>query len=134
VTVSAVIVVSDPAGPQAAEAKRRVQAYFSLKNYGSDIRIVSDARQAVMTALGEYILVTEGLLRTPIKEVDKLIAAHEKGADIAVGTRKGWFGMSLRCAFKSYKKEAAKAVFSDPPSSGLRTALVSVMWSERGAS
>ena len=44
-------------------------------------------RLGVLAASGEYILVTDADLSAPIKEVDKLIRALEKGFDIAIGSR-----------------------------------------------
>ena len=43
------------------------------------------ARQGMLAAGGRYVLLTDADLSAPIKEVDRLTAALEKGADIAIG-------------------------------------------------
>jgi dolichyl-phosphate beta-glucosyltransferase len=44
-------------------------------------------RDGMTQARGRYLLLTDADMSSPIKEVDKLIQALEKGADIAVGSR-----------------------------------------------
>ena len=45
------------------------------------------SRTGMLEARGRYVLMTDADLSAPIKEVDKLIAAIEKGADVAIGSR-----------------------------------------------
>ena len=45
------------------------------------------AREGVLASRGEYVLLTDADLSSPIKEVDKLIRAMEYGGDVAIGSR-----------------------------------------------
>ena len=45
------------------------------------------SRAGILEARGRYVLMTDADLSAPIKEVDKLIVAIEKGADVAIGSR-----------------------------------------------
>ncbi len=47
----------------------------------------ASVRRGVLAAQGQWILVTDVDLSTPIKEVDRLLAILEKGWDIAIGSR-----------------------------------------------
>ena len=98
-------------------------------------------RQGVKQARGRYVLLTDADLSSPIKEVDKLIAALEKGAQVACGSRAlrakdcdvqqsfkrqvsgrifNFFVQSLvlpgvldsQCGFKCFTREAAQKLFS----------------------
>ena len=44
-------------------------------------------RHGMLEARGQYLLLTDADLSAPIKEVDKLIRALEKGAQVAIGSR-----------------------------------------------
>ena len=44
-------------------------------------------RQGMLEAKGRYILLTDADLSSPIKESDKLVAALERGSDVAIGSR-----------------------------------------------
>lgn len=44
-------------------------------------------RSGIKESHGRYILLTDADLSTPIKEVDKLLAALDAGADVAIGSR-----------------------------------------------
>ena len=97
--------------------------------------------QGVLAASGRYVLLTESGLPTPIKEVDKLIDALEKGADVAIGSRalhakdcdvrqsvfsrvsEGLQNLVVRatmlpkirdarCRFKCFRNDAAKNIFA----------------------
>ena len=99
------------------------------------------ARQGVLASKGEYVLLTDADLSSPIKEVERLIRALQEGSDVAVGSRaiheKGcevqqtlkrriagrvfnFFVQTLvmrgirdtQCGFKCFKKEAAHFLFS----------------------
>ncbi|MBV9073967.1 MAG: glycosyltransferase family 2 protein [Acidobacteria bacterium] len=98
-------------------------------------------RRGVEAALGEIILVTDADLSVPIKELDRLLAAIEDGADVAIGSRgidlggervaapwhrrlcSAGFKMVVRsilglrfedtqCGFKAFKRKAARMIFS----------------------
>lgn len=100
------------------------------------------ARQGVMAALGRYVLLTDADLSAPIKEIDKLLAALENGADLAIGSRAlrakdcdvrqslkrhisgrvfNAFVRALvlpgihdsQCGFKCFTNQAAKKLFSE---------------------
>ena len=99
-------------------------------------------RTGVLEARGDLILVSDADLSTPIEEVEKLRARIEEGADIVIGSRAlpgadlqvrqralrenmGKFfnrlvrGLVLKgvpdtqCGFKLFRREAARAVFSE---------------------
>lgn len=99
------------------------------------------ARQGILAANGEYILITDTDLSAPIKEVDKLIGALKEGRDVAIGSRavreqgcdvqqspRRWFAgrvfnwivrstmlpglWDTQCGFKCFRREAAKKLFS----------------------
>jgi dolichyl-phosphate beta-glucosyltransferase len=58
-------------------------------------------RQGVMAAHGEHIYIADADMSSPIKEVDKLVAALESGADVAIGSRaKRVPGCDVRQSFK----------------------------------
>jgi len=100
----------------------------------------SAVKRGVLASRGRAILVTDADLSAPIKEVDKLLGAIEKGSDVAIGSRavrskgcdvqqspKRWFTgrvfnllvtlLALRgyddtqCGFKCFKREAAMDLF-----------------------
>ncbi|MGH7197923.1 MAG: dolichyl-phosphate beta-glucosyltransferase [Candidatus Omnitrophota bacterium] len=104
-------------------------------------------RRGVLASRGRYILVTDADLSAPIKEVDKLLGALEKGCEVAVGSRavpgkncdvqqsprRRFAGrvfnllvrlLALRgygdtqCGFKCFKKEAAIELFQAQTLSG----------------
>lgn len=90
----------------------------------------------VLSALGEIILFSDFDQSTPIQEVAKFIAAHQSGADVAIGVRaqttddtwirkirsKAFLTLvqivalpgiqDSQCGFKSFTRPAAKKVFS----------------------
>lgn len=97
-------------------------------------------RRGMLAAEGDYVLFTDADLSTPIEEADRLVAAIEEGADIAIGSRgmansqvevhQPWwreqagkmFGRLTRlialpgihdsqCGFKVFRREAARSVF-----------------------
>ena len=55
----------------------------SPKNLGKGAAV----RRGVLAAHGDFILVTDVDLSSPIKESDKLLAALDDGYDIAIGSR-----------------------------------------------
>lgn len=97
------------------------------------------ARRGFLQARGAFLLFTDADLSTPIEEVEKLLAAIETGADIAIGSRalpdsciempQRWtrrlmgrcFNLLVRvlavpgildtqCGFKLFRREAALAI------------------------
>ncbi|MCL4195808.1 MAG: glycosyltransferase family 2 protein [Thermoguttaceae bacterium] len=97
-------------------------------------------QRGMLASSGEYALFTDADLSTPITEWDKLHAAHQAGADIAIGSRAlaesdiavhqpflremGGRGFNLfirlfvmggirdtQCGFKSFRREVIKPVF-----------------------
>jgi dolichyl-phosphate beta-glucosyltransferase len=98
-------------------------------------------KQGVLSSRGNYILFSDADLSTPIEETEKLLAALDKGADVAIGSR-GLPGsrveihqsraretmgrmfnlvvrrllslpfMDTQCGFKAFKRSAARDLFS----------------------
>jgi glycosyltransferase involved in cell wall biosynthesis len=97
-------------------------------------------RSGILQALGEVVMFTDSDLSAPIEEAERLFAAIEQGADIAIGSRwlesgrqthrqplyRQFFGrcfnavtrgvMGLRfadtqCGFKAFTREAAQTIF-----------------------
>lgn len=97
-------------------------------------------RRGMLAAEGDHVLFTDADLSTPIEEADRLVAAIEEGADIAIGSRgmaaslvevhQPWwreqagkmFGRLTRlialpgihdsqCGFKIFRREAAQRIF-----------------------
>lgn len=93
----------------------------------------------ILKAQGEIILFTDFDQSTPLYQVDKLLAAHDSGADVAIGVRgvgdstkhDTWIRKvrstafvtlvqiialpgikDTQCGFKSFKKDLAKKIFS----------------------
>lgn len=97
-------------------------------------------RRGMVAARGALVLMTDADLSTPIEELDRLVAAIQAGADVAIGSRKmagavieehqPWLRESMgkvftwltqrfvvdvsdvTCGFKLFRREAAHAVFS----------------------
>lgn len=92
----------------------------------------------MLAALGDIILFTDFDQQTPLSQVEKFIAAHKKGYDVAIGDRgtmiknntlfrrfRSWAYVTLvqivllpgirdsQCGFKSFKNEAAKRIFAN---------------------
>jgi dolichyl-phosphate beta-glucosyltransferase len=101
----------------------------------------SAVKRGVLASRGERVLITDADLSSPIKEVDKLLAALDKGSDVAIGSRarraagcdvqqspKRWFTgrvfnllvalLALRgygdtqCGFKCFKRGPAMDLFA----------------------
>jgi glycosyltransferase involved in cell wall biosynthesis len=67
-------------------------------------------RHGVMEAAGEWTLVTDADLSTPIEEVEKLWGAAQRGADVAIGSRA--VDRSLVGVHQPFPREAMGRVFN----------------------
>jgi len=138
-----VIVVNDGSSDTTAEVVRdfaRTAAEVRLiENPGNRGKGYS-VRSGMLQAQGDVVLFTDSDLSAPIEEAERLFAAIEQGADIAIGSRwlesgrqthkqplyRQFFGrcfnavtrmvMGLhfadtQCGFKAFTREAAQAVF-----------------------
>ena len=138
-----VIVVNDGSTDRTGEIVRahaqKSAAVRLLENPGNRGKGYS-IRNGVLNANGDLILFTDADLSAPIEEAPKLLAAIERGADIAIGSR--WvrselqtrrqsvarqvlgrvFNALLRlllrldfkdtqCGFKAFRREAARTIF-----------------------
>ena len=104
-------------------------------------------KRGMLEASGKWLLMTDVDLSAPIKEVDRLIAALNDGADVAIGSRAirengcdvqqsfirkfsgrvfNWITQSFflrgfldtQCGFKCFKAEAAKELFRNQTLNG----------------
>ncbi len=87
-----VLVVSDGSVDKTGErieALLKTKPQFPLKFLRSDINQGKGyaARRGMLDARGRYVLLTDADLSAPVKEVDRLIEALEKGVDVAIGSR-----------------------------------------------
>lgn len=127
---------TDAIAREASARDGHVRLLVSEKNSGKGAAV----RRGVLAAEGKNILVTDADLAAPIKEVDKLLAAMDHGADIAVGSRairkegcdvqQDWRRVlssrifnaivhllvlkgfhDTQCGFKCFRREAAKPLF-----------------------
>jgi glycosyltransferase involved in cell wall biosynthesis len=139
-----VLVVDDGSTDRTAvlvqEFSRQHPCFKLLRNPGNRGKGYA-VRHGAMTATGDWILVTDADLSSPLEEVDKLFtAAGRKQAAIAIGSRaldrslvgvhqpalREWSGRffnvvmrlatglpfrDTQCGFKLYRRDAAQAVF-----------------------
>ena len=139
-----IIVVDDGSRDRTAEAARAALAgrvpsrvIRREKNRGKGAAV----KEGVLAASGEVILFSDDDLSTPIEEFDKLLAALQAGADVAIGSRAlpgsdvrvrqrrprelmgKAFNLLVRllvlkgyrdtqCGFKAFRREAAMDLFS----------------------
>ena len=139
-----VLVVNDGSKDDTAQVVRafaeKAPEVRLLENPGNRGKGYS-VRNGMLQAQGEVVMFTDSDLSAPIEEVERLFAAIEKGADIAIGSRwlesgrqthrqplyRQFFGrcfnlvtrmvMNLpfadtQCGFKAFTREAARTVFS----------------------
>ncbi len=98
-------------------------------------------RRGMLAARGRYLLFSDADLSTPIAEVERLVAALEAGADVAIGSRalvdsdvrvrQAWWRQSMgrvfnrfvrlvavpdlrdtQCGFKCFRRDAARRIFA----------------------
>jgi dolichyl-phosphate beta-glucosyltransferase len=138
-----VIVVNDGSRDSTADVVR------DFAKNAPEVRLVENpgnrgkgysVRSGLLQALGEVVMFTDSDLSAPIEEAERLFAAIEQGADIAIGSRwlesgrqthrqplyRQFFGrcfnavtrgvMGLRfadtqCGFKAFTRDAAQTVF-----------------------
>jgi len=115
-----------------------------LKNQGKGWAV----RAGMLEAEGDYILMTDADLSTPIEELPKMEQAIKDGYDLAIGSRRAsgariikrqpWFRQNIgvafgfftgliiptgfidtQCGFKYFKKQAAKKLFPIQTTKGL---------------
>ncbi len=139
-----IIVVNDGSTDDTADVVRR------FMRLGPDLRLVENpgnrgkgysVRNGMLHAQGEMMLFSDADLSSPIYEADKLFAALEQGADVAIGSRwlraelqterQPWyrqlygrlFNLALRitlglkyrdtqCGFKAFTRSAVQTVFT----------------------
>lgn len=135
------IVVSDGSRDATAAAARaaggdRVRVVEESVNGGKGHAV----RVGVAASRGDHVLFSDVDLSTPIEEASRFLAAHAAGADVVVGSRalaasdvrvrQAWwreamgrsFNRAVRsvadvamrdtqCGFKSFRREAARAIF-----------------------
>lgn len=138
-----VIVVNDGSKDDTAQVVRKISAQSPevrlIENPGNRGKGYS-VRHGMMEAQGDVVMFTDSDLSAPIEEAERLFAAIEKGADIAIGSRwlesgrqthrqplyRQFFGrcfnlvtrmvMNLpfadtQCGFKAFTRNAALTVF-----------------------
>ena len=98
-------------------------------------------RRGMLAARGRYLLFSDADLSTPIAEVERLVAALDAGADVAIGSRalvdsdvrvrQAWWRQSMgrvfnrfvrlvavpdlrdtQCGFKCFRRDAAQRIFA----------------------
>ena len=114
----------------------RLKLLHNGKNRGKGYSV----RHGLLAATGDVVMFTDADLSSPMEEAERLLAALEKGADVAIGSRwldrsrqtihqplyRQFFGrcfnwvtravMGLpfkdtQCGFKAFKREAAQIIF-----------------------
>jgi dolichyl-phosphate beta-glucosyltransferase len=126
---------ADVARAELAGTDHRVLVHPENRGKGAGLRT------GMTAAAGEFVLFTDADLSTPIEEADLFLAEHARGTPVVIGTRKtGDARVSVRqslvrermgkvytwlsnvlvcpgvtdftCGFKSFRRDAARAIFS----------------------
>ena len=71
------------AGKSALSAKNKLKILENEKNKGKGFSV----KKGALSSMGEYVLLTDADLSTPIEEIDKLLDSLGRGNDIAIGSR-----------------------------------------------
>jgi len=137
-----IVIVDDGSSDRTAEAARRaldgvdhrVLAHDENRGKGAGLRT------GMTAARGEYVLMTDADLSTPIEEVERFLELHGQGVPVVIGTRKAKGASVLRrqsalrermgrvytllsnalvcpgvsdftCGFKSFRADACRDVF-----------------------
>ena len=110
--VGEVIVVDDASRDNTVDAVKEIaksQKNLSLVEMERNYHKGWPVKQGVVQSRGKYVLCTDADLSTPIEEADKLRAALDKGADVAIGSRINEEGIDLRSSQPFYRRILGKA-------------------------
>ena len=148
---SEVVVVDDGSKDLTLEVVKTIDIFGQVMHEQEDsTRITTDVtnhgkgeavRRGLLLARGQYILFSDADLSTPIEEIEKLLAALEAGADVAIGSRRlptsevdpqpfhrqimGWVFSTLvrtlavpgvrdsQCGFKCYRQAVARRLAAE---------------------
>jgi len=138
-----IIVVDDFSEDQTGEKVERISADFpelKLLRLSSHQGKGAAVKAGILAGEGQFILMTDADLSTPIEELEKMETAVKPGFDLAIGSRRAagakivrrqpWLRQNIglafgfltglivptgfkdtQCGFKYFKKEAAKKIF-----------------------
>ncbi len=110
---SEIIVVNDGSTDDTADVVRRFMAMHP------DVRLVENpgnrgkgysVRNGMLHAQGDVMLFTDADLSSPIYEADKLFAAIEQGADVAIGSR--WLQAELQTERQPWHRQLYGRLFN----------------------
>ncbi|HLW55677.1 MAG TPA: dolichyl-phosphate beta-glucosyltransferase [Candidatus Angelobacter sp.] len=108
-----ILVVDDGCRDDTVEIAHRLGQEHSelrvVKNPGNQGKGYA-VRNGMLQARGDILLFTDADLSSPIAEADKLFAALEAGADVAIGSR--WLDPSLQFQRQSKKRQALSRVYN----------------------
>ena len=138
-----VVVVDGGRDGTLASVRAAMRGWPALKVLESDANRGKgySVRRGMLEACGRYLLFSDADLSTPIAEAERLIAALEAGADIAIGSRaladsdvrvrQAWWRRSMgrvfnhivrrvavpdildtQCGFKCFRRDAARRLFA----------------------
>ncbi len=90
---------------------RRSDKRVRLVSLDKNMKKGAAVRQGVLASKGEFVLVTDTDLSSPIKEVDKLLTYLENGCQIAIGSR--YSRPAVRGLVKqSFKRQLSGKIFN----------------------
>lgn len=139
-----ILIVDDGSKDRTAEKVREYSAHeprIQLTGYPTNRGKGHAVRYGMLRAEGELLLLSDADLATPIEEVEKLLPALDRQADVAIGSRPlkesrlevrqplyrelggralnkliQMFGLKgiqdTQCGFKLFRREAAREIFS----------------------